>query len=320
MNHLQRLQLADPLLTSVIRGYSNNEFIGNSLFPIVETETENGKIPLFGKSAFKTYESGRALRAGSNEIPIEWLTLQDFTLQENDLVTRIDVRELQEAHNVLNLEKHCIETTVNSLNLGLEEKQAILAQNPNTYSLNNQIDMSNEAKHFDDNTFDFVKFILLKMQYMETQILKKPNTIVIGGKVWDYLKMHPILLKYLKGNNDNSDLFGIATTEAFKNLLGFENVLIGKSYKSVNDNEFTPIWGNNIVLSYVSAPNGKSETVYKPSFGYTLKLKGYPFADTYYSVDLKNKNYRATDLYSVHIVANESGYLIKNPINPENYN
>ena len=53
MSRLSSLRVVDPVLTNLAIGYSNTQTVGEVLCPFVEVEKEAGKIPKFGKEAFK---------------------------------------------------------------------------------------------------------------------------------------------------------------------------------------------------------------------------------------------------------------------------
>lgn len=55
MGRLSKLRVVDPVLSALALGYSNAAFIGDQLLPFVNLDKEGGKIPRFGKDAFKVY-------------------------------------------------------------------------------------------------------------------------------------------------------------------------------------------------------------------------------------------------------------------------
>ena len=65
-DRLKKLRVVDPVLTSLARGYRNAQFISEGLFPVAELDKESGIIPLFGKEAFRLWETERAIRVHQN--------------------------------------------------------------------------------------------------------------------------------------------------------------------------------------------------------------------------------------------------------------
>src|SRR6266540_3209665 len=99
------LRIVDPILSALARGYIFPELACETLFPVVRVEKEAGKLPQFGKEAFRIYQTERALRAKSNRINPEDYGHIDVVLKEHDLEYPIDYRERDEAEGVLPLER-----------------------------------------------------------------------------------------------------------------------------------------------------------------------------------------------------------------------
>ncbi len=47
------VRIVDPVLTKLAQGYANNELVGDTIMPIVEIPKEAGKVPKFGRQAFR---------------------------------------------------------------------------------------------------------------------------------------------------------------------------------------------------------------------------------------------------------------------------
>ena len=99
MGRLANLRIVDPILSALARGYIFPELACEALFPMVRVEKEAGKLPKFGKEAFRIYQTERALRAKSNRINPEEYGSIDVILAEHDLEYPIDYRERQEAES-----------------------------------------------------------------------------------------------------------------------------------------------------------------------------------------------------------------------------
>lgn len=66
-DYLKGKRVVDPVLTSIARGYKNAAFVGEHIFPIVQTDKEGSiTVPTFGKTAFVEYDTERAVGAESN--------------------------------------------------------------------------------------------------------------------------------------------------------------------------------------------------------------------------------------------------------------
>lgn len=83
-DYLKGKRVVDPVLTSIARGYKNAAFIGERIFPIVQTDKEGVTVPTFGKSAFVEYDTERAVGADSNvwyvRRPANWIWFLTSTI------------------------------------------------------------------------------------------------------------------------------------------------------------------------------------------------------------------------------------------------
>lgn len=312
-NQLQNLRVQDPILTTIVRGYQNNELIGDQIFPVVTVEKEAGNIPLFGKEAFILKNTQRALRAASNKTTGSSIDLTPYSMIEHDLSIDMDYREIAEA--MLPIETQNAESVVNSLLLAKEKKQADIAQDEATYPETNRVALLDN--YWDEPDIDWIEEISKYVSEHKRIILNAPNSLVLPESVWAKLKHHPKLKSYLVAAPGLQNV--TATVQRLSEILEIPNILVGNSKYVGDDNSFEDIWTNNILLAYIAPATGIGRNPYQPCFGYTLRKKGFPFADKWQENNGKIQVVRATDLYDVKVVGAESGFLIKNPITPSVY-
>ena len=78
-DYLKNLRVADPVLTTIAQGYAPNQFVAETIMPVVSVEKEAVKVPVHGShAAFFEYDTERAVGADSNVITIDsnaWLTV-----------------------------------------------------------------------------------------------------------------------------------------------------------------------------------------------------------------------------------------------------
>lgn len=129
MGRLEELRI-NAYLSEVARGYSNNAFVAQHLFPEITSEKEKIDIFEFNKEAFNLYDTERAIRANSNVISPQGFKKHTTTLTEHDLSYPIDYREEQEAEKV-KLQLHATNVVTEGLKLKLEKQCADLAQDAN---------------------------------------------------------------------------------------------------------------------------------------------------------------------------------------------
>ena len=303
MGRLEDLRI-NAYLSEVARGYGNNSFIAENLFPIIDSEKEKIDIFQFNKEAFQLYDTERAIRANSNVISPKGFKKHTTTLKENDLSYPIDYREEEEAEKV-KLQLHATNVVTEGLNLKLEKECADLVQNPDSYSDENKFILSGTSC-FDDKNSDPQGVIDDAKDAVSAKIAQDPNTMIIGQSAWKVLKKHPQLVGLISDTKNK-----MVTLELLKEIFEVENIYIGKSIFSNAEGNFERIWKDNIVLAYV--PNlGASRTEYDPSFAYTVRKKDALQIDEYTKEGNKVKYIRATDIYTPFLVGPEAGFLISN--------
>ncbi len=301
MGRLEELRI-NAYLSEVARGYSNNAFIAQTLFPTIHSEKEQIDIFQFNKEAFNIYDTERAIRANSNVISPEGFTKHTTTLTEHDLSYPIDYREEQEAKKV-KLQLHATNVVTNGLQLKHEKACADLVQNPDNYPVENKLILSGSSCFTDKNS-DPQGVVDDAKDAVSKKIAQDPNVMVIGQDAWKTLKKHP-QLKGLISDNLNK----LITLDLLKQIFEIDNIVIGKSIFADENKNFVRIWKDNIILAYVPEL-GNSRTEYDPSFAYTVRKKDSLQIDEYTKEGNKVKYIRATDIYDPFLVGAEAGFLI----------
>ena len=304
MGRLSNLRVVDPVLTNLSVGYSNADLVGDVLFPFVSVDKEGGKIPKFGKEAFKIYNTERALRARSNRINPEDVDNVTVSLDEHDLEYPIDYRENDEA--AFPLEAHATHVVTEGIRLRHENKVADLVQNVNSFAASNKIVLAGTSRFTDKVNSDPIGVIDDGKEAVRGKIGKYPNTAVIGAAAWKALKNHPQLLDRIKYS-----MKGVLTVDLLKEILEVERIVVGRAVYSSDAGVFGDLWGDNIVLAYVAqARQGAERTPYEPSFGYTLRKRGMPQIDKR-TEDGKLELVRNTDIFTPFLLGADAGYLIQ---------
>lgn len=305
-HNLQKVRVQDPVLTELAQGYHNNELIGEVLMPTVEIDKEAGKIPQFGRLAFRLPTTVRSLRGSSNRLDPEDITAIDVALEEHDVEYAIDYREENEA--IFSLRQFALNTTQDVIALGREKEVATLAQDESKYAEGNKVTLQGTSKlnHADCDVF---KIFDTGIRAIKRTIGRKPNVCVIAGDVWAVLKEHPKVVEKLKYSQ-----VAIITPEVFAKLIGIDTVKIGEAVYE-HSQQLTDIWTKTVVLAYVAPRSSQGKgTVYEPSYGYTVRRAKGLFVDTYKENGGKIEVVRTTDIHKPHLVGASAGYLMKDCI------
>ena len=302
-HNLAALRVQDPVLTKLAQGYHNLELIGEVLMPTVEIDKEAGKIPKFGRLAFRLPSTVRNLRGTSNRLDPEDITAIDVALEEHDVEYAIDYREENEA--IFSLRQFALNTTQDVIALGREKEVATLALDENKYDSGNKVTLSGTSKITSKQADIFAMFDT-GIRAVKRAIGRKPNVCVIAGNVWAALKEHPAVIEKLKYSQ-----VAIVTPEVFAKLIGIDTVKIGEAVYE-ESSQLKDIWSDAIVLAYVAPRSAERKgTVYEPSYGYTVRRQGGLFVDTYKENGGKLEVIRTTDIHKPHLLGSAAGYLIK---------
>lgn len=305
MSHLSKVRIVDPVLTTLARGYTNNEFKGSHLFPEVPVEKEAGKIPQFGKEAFKIYNTERGLRAKSNILQPESNETINYALTEHDISYPIDYREASE--DPMPRKQIATNKVQSIIGLRKEYMQAVLAQTSANYPSGSKVALSTTTC-WSESTSTPIADLNTGKEVIRTKTGKRANTLLLGATAFGVLKEHASILDRIKYTQS-----GVITAELLAMILGIENVQIGDAIYATDAGDFADVWGDNAILAYVpkklsNIPNNEFE----PSFGYNFFKKDMPLVDVYPGEGGKVEFVRSTDIFKSYIVGSDAGYFIEN--------
>jgi len=306
MGRIGELQVVDPVLTNLARGYTNAQMMGKTLFPFVAVTKEQNKIPLFSKESFKAINTLRAIRAKSNVMDPEGIDSVECGLEEHDISYPIDMREIRASKNVINLESYGVRAASAIIALAHEIGCAELAQNASNYGASNKKTLTGQGQFSDYAHSDPVAVIPAAKEAVRGQIGRKPNTALMGAAAYITLASHPQLLERIKYSQ-----LGVVTVELMQTIFGISKIVVGEAVSMNKKGVISDVWGDNIILAYVpGVDDGQEPSIYEPAYGYSLRAEDYPKAGPWMSEDNKVENINVTDLIKPHIVGADAGYLI----------
>lgn len=295
-------RIQDPILNQLAQGYYNAELVAETLMPVVEIQKEAGKIPQFGRLAFRQHSTKRNLHGDSNRLTPEDVTQINVELEEHDIEYPIDYREEHEAS--YQLKQYALNVTQDVIALGREVEVAEIAQNADNYDTSNKTELTGKAK-FTNADSDPIPLFDRAINAVLSSTGRKPNVCVIAGDVWEVLKQNKTLLERIKYTRT-----AILTPEVLAELIGVKYVKIGAAMQET-DGALKAIWTDCVILAYVSPlAIEKKGSIYEPSYGYTVRRKGGLFVDTYKEKGGKVEIIRCTDIHKPHLVGKSAGYLI----------
>lgn len=303
MGRSAELRVVDPVLTNFAWGYKNSAMVASALFPRVAVDKEAGLIPVFGKEAFKEYNTQRALRGNSNIMPVDSRSTIPVVLEEHDLAYPLDRREKQESQ--FNEQAIGLKIVQNAMALRHEIQCALIACTAGSYAADNKVTLSGTTQFSHASSVPITTINTAKTA-ISNSCGMKPNTMVLGGPVFDCLAQHSTLLERIKYS-----MKGVLTIDLMKEIFGIENIVVGDALKSSDAGVMSKVWSDFVVLAYVAQG---SESEQEPSYGYDPFLRGFPQVDTYFTQGGKVENIRNTDIHKPVMVGAVAGYLISDAL------
>lgn len=278
MLNLGQARVVDPILTTIVQGYTNGELVGNFLFPVVPVEVTGGKVIQFGKEAFQLYDTQRApggraarINAGYQGVP--------YALENHSLDAQVPDEISRDAQRVpgIDLAKVYIKTVQDSLGLGVEVAQAAMARDATKYDANHKLALAGAAK-WSDPSSDPAANVNAGREAIRASTGRYPNTLLLAATAFTALRFHPKILDKFKYTSSAS-----ITTDMLAQYFNIEKVVVGAAVKADDKGAFTDVWGTDAVLAYVPVRAGNlseatkaGATIQQPSYGYTYTMRGHP--------------------------------------------
>ncbi|OMS07803.1 hypothetical protein AQ750_04660 [Burkholderia pseudomallei] len=293
----------NPVMTELIQGYTNADFVGNFLFPQVPVNTRNGQIRSFGKDLFEDRELTRAPGAPYAAVDIGFEGIP-YSLKQDAVRINIPFEYIEDAESVamVDLPELATGLEVEMMYSNLEKQQAKLARTASSYPTAN-VFTPQATDRWDDPASDPEKQVIMAREIIRQRTAKNPNVVVMGPAAFNALTVHPKL----------QDLKKYTTTDSIDTTLlarwfKVDAVYVGNALGAVNGVTYD-IWGSDVIMAYVPKITNKQV----PAFGYTYVRKGFPLVMN----ALKDENndtffYKAKFERNPYIVGNESGVLFQN--------
>lgn len=305
--YLKKLQGVSPVLTNVAQGYAPNQFIAERVFPVVSMEGITAKFPIHGKAAFEEYETRRATGAASNIITLDGNDWGEVTLEEHDLAAGVDWIEEKAAY--FSRQAKASRRVKDGVLLRNEITVADLVQSVSSYASGHSKTLSGKGQWSDQANSDPLADIDTAKDKIADAVGLRPNIMVVGAEVLKSLRYHPKLQAQL-GANERKRL----SLDILKDLFELDEIIVGESRVAANG-KFAKVWGKNVSLQVRGFNTaGQPADEGNPSFGYTFRLRGLPFVDTYDTEGKKVEMVRYTDVKKALVVGGKCGYLLKDVV------
>ena len=300
-------RVIDPILSSVARGYQNNALVGSALFPTVPVVQRAGKIIIFGKEQFQSFDTARAPGARISRLKVAYSS-SSYGIVDYSLGATVPIELMEEAQAVpgINLATNSVNTVMNIMRLQLEVAQAALATTAGNYASSNKRTLSSTAQWSDltSGVSDPINDVEVAKEAIRAATGKRPNVVVMGPAVIAKLRQHPKIIDRIKYTGRD-----VPTLDMLAGLFGVDQVLVGDAIKATDAGVFSDVWGKFVVVAYTDR-SGIAD-MGRPSYGYTYQLSGYPFVEpARWDPNTRTWVYDVSDAFQPVIAGAEAGYLI----------
>jgi hypothetical protein len=306
----------NPVLTQLLLGLGQGDFIGEALFPRLPQALSGMQLANAGDAHMRLYDLKRAPGAATKKINIDYsgttYTIKNYSVDIP--IPREKIRESQNGARLnltgnLELSRIAMSTASAVLALGYEYECALAATTSGNFA--GQVTALSAGAKWSASTGTPVTDILAAAEVIRKKTGKRPNTLTLSADAAFCLKQNAEVRGYLPANQ-----MGPATMDQLKTILNVERILMGDGIYLNDAGTAVDMWGNNAILSYVPKMGGANGDINmaEPAFGFTSVMEGHPFAESpRYDGDSKSWIYGATFERSVNIATPAAGYLFQNP-------
>jgi hypothetical protein len=302
----QQARVIDPILTTFVRGYSNNEMVGNLLFPDVYVGSSGGQVIEFGKEGFMLIDTQRAPGGATKRIEFGYLG-KPYACENHALEALVPDELGRDARIVpgIDLGQNAVGLVFDSMALKLEYQRATKARDPAQYAGTNKVALSG-ATLWSAPTSNPKADVQAGRAAIRAATGKYPNVMILPPGGIYKLDQHPLIRDRLKYIGADS-----ATPAMLAQYFQVEALVEGNAvHASQLNGALLDVWGNDVILAYVPKSFRSQKA---PSYGYTYVLAGHPNVKTPY----RDEN-RESWIYGVKhertpvIAGAGAGYLIQN--------
>jgi hypothetical protein len=306
----------NPVLTSLLLGVGQGNYIAQSLFPRLPSALSAITLVKTGDESRRRYNLRRAPGSATKRVNIQYdgqvYTVNEYSVDvpiPRELIREQIAMQRMNVGDNLDISRIAVSTGGDILNLDYELEAASIATDSATYAAGNTLAYAGGTK-WSAATGTPVTDFRAATDVIRKKIGKKPNTATFSPDAWSAFIGNAEVRGYLP-----STQMGPATTEQAKVILDVPTILIGGAVWVDETNAGQDVWGNNAVLAYVPVigGNGSDISLAEPALGFTQVIEGNPFVEQpYYESQSKSWIYGATFERKAQIAYNTAGFLFQN--------
>ena len=302
-------RVIDPILTTAARGYRNAQHVHQALFPRVTTPARGGTRIEFDRTDFRKINTARAPGAGTREVQFGHEGVK-FGLTQHRLFGKLPLETAEEAARVpgIDLRMRTVDGTQAAISLERERDAAGVVGQAASYDASH-VNTLTGSDQWDAADSTPTTHIMDAVETIRASIGLRPNTVVMGGKVYSAIRTHPTVLQQIRYKTGGKQ---IASKADLAELWDVAQVIVGDAISVDEDDTPSDVWGRFVVIAYTQTG---SLSRYEPTFGYGYTLAGTPLVEQpYWDPKTNSWLYGVCEEWSNEIVGKDAGYLIASVI------
>lgn len=243
----------DQSLTQVSIAYHNDQFVANSMFPMIPVNKQSNKYFIYSKDRFRAIADTRRPGARANEI--NWtLSTNTYFAEGHALAEAIPDELRANADPAIDLDVDVTETLTDMLFVQREVIAAAQVTNPSIMTQNATLSGTSQWSDFVNS--NPITAVQAQMATIQTQIGQRPNTMVVGYPVFAQLRNHPVITDRFKYTQ-----VGIIQPDHLKAVFNLDNFIVAGAVQNTAPegaaDSLGYIWGKNALLFYMPPAPGR---------------------------------------------------------------
>lgn len=260
----------DKILSQFSQMYRNENYIAESILPVIKVKEKSGKYAKYGKENLRAY-SGQIFRApGTRAHTVDYSVSQGTYLCEERSIEKIVPLEMyKNVDDPYDPKRDATEVVMDNIWVNAELALSLFLSNVGAVNISQTVTLSGTDQWSDQQNSTPIADIRLAQATVKAATGMKANTMAIGEIAFDALKDHPDIreqLKYTNGGQPSDDQLVAWLKTYFK----LKNVYVGDAvFNSSNEGQadnLDEIWGGHCWLYFAT----DKPTLMKATFGATL--------------------------------------------------
>ena len=318
---LSQTRVQDQVLTNLSQGYSNMEYVGKYLFPMVPVGEYGGEVVLFDDAIYTLQDFTRAPGSVYKRVHRSYAS-DSFKLEHKGAEFPVPFEHVTDAARLgFQWDNIAADSMMMELGLELEVDQASLATNAANYPTANKETLSGTSQWSNSASTPNADIREAKAA-VRRATGKNPNLVLLGGDVYDKLQEHPSLVDRFKYTSSD-----VVTGDMLARLWDVEKVVIGKAiYNDPATGDRVDVWGKYAIVAYVNPAALASGMLsgfqisgnvnrFTPGFAYTYTMQGHPYQKPVWRDESRDCYIYQTKFDRVPVLAGlNSGFLFSDAV------